>query len=354
MTFHSLRRTLGFLTVGLFLTACQSGTAPTSTEPTTPETTVTETPTTEPAATPQTYLTFNLNTHDWVFPEDSAASVNKVIDIHERYKIPVDIYLTDPMVQLYVKSYPDLIKRLKTSPYVAVSYHTRPPSPYATSFDFLGLQDMSAQDRYDTIYNYETHAVDISTGQATSAPGGYAYLKELMGYPPYVAVVLSTASIDAAADKVWKTLGAQFTLTHSANAALGDEKNGLYLRPETVEVKAYEQAGKSTAEKVVSSALAEIEDPSQDAYINIKWHEDNFYASDTPWNNVYFENGDAHGGAFLTPPWNTGLGVSTTKRKNAQQTVSQWKLYEDLVKYVSEHQDTLTPINAKDLAAMLP
>lgn len=344
--FPSPRRFLGFLFVGLFLTACQSGTAPANTTPA-PTATV-------PAAVPQTYVTFNLNTHDWVFPEDSAASVNKVIDIHEKYKIPVDIYLTDPMVQLYVRSYPDLIERLKTSPYVAVSYHTRPPSPYATSFDFLGLQDMSAQDRYDTIYNYETHAIDLSTGQATSAPGGYAYLKELMGYPPYVAVALSTAPIDAAADKVWKSLGARFTLTHSGTAALGDEQGGLYLRPETVPVKAYEQAGKSTAEEVVTAAVAEIQDPSQDAYINIKWHEDNFYAIDTPWDYVYFENGEAHGGAFLTPPWNTGIGVSTTKRKNAQQMASQWKLYEDLVKYVSEHEDTLTPINAKDLVEQLP
>lgn len=344
MMFLRPRRFLGFLFIGLFLTACQSGTAPTTTEPTA----------TVPVTTPQTYITFNLNTHDWVFPVDSAASVNKVIDIHEKYKIPVDIYLTDPMVQLYVKSYPDLIERLKTSPYVAVSYHTRPPSPYATSFDFLGLNKMSAQDLYDTIYNYETHAVDISTGQATSAPGGYAYLKKLMGYPPYVAVVLSTAPIDAAADKVWKSLGAQFTLTHSANAALGDEKNGLYLRPETVEVKAYEQAGKSTAEAVVTAALEEVQDPSQDAYINIKWHEDNFYASGTPWDYVYFENGEAHGGAFLTPPWDTSVGVPTTKRKNAQQMASQWKLYEDLVKYVSEHEDTLTPINAKDLVELLP
>ncbi len=349
MSRFPLCRSLLFLALALSLSACQAAPVETTVQTPTVDTTDVEIP-----STPQTYVAFVLNTHDWVFPEDSAASLNKVIDIHEQYQVPVDIYLTDPMVQLYVNSYPDLIERLKTSPYVAVSYHTRPPSPYASSFDFLHLDQMSEEDRYDTIYEYETHAMDLSTGETTSAPGGYAYLKELMGYAPYVVSSLSSPSVQATVNEVWKNMGARFTLVHGTETTLGDEKNGLYLRPETVEVKGYEQAGKSSAEEVVMAAMGEIVDPSKDAFINIKWHEDNYYASGTPWNNVYFEDGDAHGGAFLTPPWDTSVGVPTTKRKTVVQVASQWQLYEDLVKYASEHADTLTAINAKDLVEMLP
>jgi len=325
----------------LLLTACGTATEVTpSVESTTAE--------------PQTYVTFNVNVHDWVFPEDSAAAIDKVIDIHEKYQVPVDIYLDEPITQIYAKDYPELIERLKTSSMVAVSYHTRPPSPYAFGFDVLKLGEMSDQERYETVKEYETHALDLTTGETTDAPGGYLYLKELMGYAPYVAVAMSTPDIQATVNKVWEEMGATFTLVHEVDSTLGTKKNGLFLRPETVEVKGYESVGKLDADEVMASALTEAAAKPGDAFINIKWHDDNYYTKGTNWDIVYFVDGDAHGGAPLDPPWDTSLGAKNAKRRTVAQVAAQWALYEGLVKYASEHEDTLSLINARNLVEMLP
>ncbi|NWF62728.1 MAG: hypothetical protein HXY38_00325, partial [Chloroflexi bacterium] len=85
------------------------------------------------------YAIFSINVQDFSYPEQSAAVLDKIISLHEAYNVPVDIYLTDAMAQIYAEQFPQLLERLKTSPVVAISYHYRAPRPYANKYDWLGL-----------------------------------------------------------------------------------------------------------------------------------------------------------------------------------------------------------------------
>lgn len=298
------------------------------------------------------YTMFILNVHDWLLGDDSIETVNKVIDIHEQYEIPVNIYLTDPMVQLYVAEAPDLIERLKTSPYVTVSYHSRPSTPYYSDFDIVGLHELSDEEIYDKIMEYETHAIDLATGLPTDEPGGYVYLTELMGYPPLTAAVFSEyKNVETQALKVYKDLGATFTLVHGKVSELGDKKGGLYLRPEEIELKLYEsKALSSKAKDVIEDAMtAYTGSTDKGIFMNIKFHEDNFYLNGTPW--IY----NFYTGAQYSEPKETPFDIETVKVKEKTDVEQEhiWELYEDGVAYVKEHATTMNPISEFDLQDML-
>jgi hypothetical protein len=98
------------------LVACGGGSAPTTSLGLFPTTTgpATATVPTTPvdrvmragAATAGDWLTFTLNVQDFAYPERSAATVDRVITLHEQYKVPVDIYLTDTALANFEASYP--------------------------------------------------------------------------------------------------------------------------------------------------------------------------------------------------------------------------------------------------------
>lgn len=298
------------------------------------------------------YTLFILNVHDWLLGEDSIETVNKVIDIHEEYEIPVNIYLTDPMVQLYVEEAPDLIERLRTSEYVTVSYHTRPPSPYYSNFDIIGLHELSDEEIYDKIMEYETHKIDLSTGLPTEEEGGYAYLTELMGYAPVTAAVASEyKNVVTQAIKVYKDLGATFTLVHGKETLLGDKKGALYLRPEQIELKLYESKGlESKAADVIEAAMADFSgDSSKGIFLNIKFHEDNYYLKGTPWLYNFFTDGKE------SDPKSVPFDIETVKvnEKSELEKAHIWELYEEGVQYVKENEETMHPISEFDLQEMI-
>ena len=132
----------------------------------------------------------------------------RVIDLHESLDVPIDISLTTTMVDIYESQYMDLLRRLFTSRVVCLGYHGRPPLPYHTDFDWLGISAMSSEQQRSTIYNYETHGLDLTTGQPTLAAGGYAKLVSLAGYaPPSVGILVDGATLQASADAVLVQLG---------------------------------------------------------------------------------------------------------------------------------------------------
>lgn len=296
------------------------------------------------------YTAFVINVHDWYYIDESAETLNKIVDLHEQYQMPVDIHLTDQVTQAYKEEAPELLERLKTSPYIAVSYHVRPPSPYYWDFDWLGLEQMADETLYSTIKNYEEHKIDLATGQPTSESGGYELLKELVGYSPYV---VSGAGPDArvrqAADRVWKEKGAVFTLKHKETTAWGEKLDGLWLRPEDLEVKVYEPHGRKSGEKVLTDALAELPE-RRPVFLNLKWHEDNFYSWKTSWNEVYNDTSVAPQQP-KTPPFD--LSLIGAEVKDDKEQAEQWQRYEECLVYVKEHPEIFTPINAKDLASMM-
>lgn len=310
-----------------------------------------ETQTDETLEEPKKYVLFTINTHDWVFEEKSIATVQRVVEIHEKYNVPVAVYLTDPMTQLYAEKYPETIELLKTSSVVVVSYHIRPPVPYYIHFDFLGLEDMSTDELDDILLEYEEHAIDLETGLSTEEEGGYEYLKKVIGYPPPVVGMLTDVETGTALTKIYAEKGATFAVVHERISTLGEKKGVLFIRPEDVEIKLYEYR---TVEKDPAAIIvqeSENASTTRDIFINIKMHESDFYARKITWAAAYYENRDKT--KPLTPPFDLSLAGGDDILKSQKEEDEMWELYENTVKYVSEHQEEFTSISEFDLVEMV-
>lgn len=296
---------------------------------------------------PDAYMTFNINTQDFAYPELSADILNRIIDLHETYTIPVDIYLTTTMVDLYEEIEPELLERMKTSSVVAVNYHTRPPLPYHYSgdYDWISLAEMTEEEQYTTIMDYETHGLDLVTGNPTDKDGGYAHLAETLGYAPPIASILGSTTQTRIAREVYKDLGATFTIDHGSTYNFGDTKNGLYLRPEHYDLRLFEHVGTNDIEGVFDDAYAgalAAEGGTAPYVVGIKMHDNDFFAESSAWTTVYQTREARTEG----PPYDTSL---TSDLLSDADTDAMWKLYEDTVKYIASESDRYTVLNAFDL-----
>ncbi len=303
---------------------------------------------------PQTYTIFSMNVHDWVFVENSIETLHKVIDIHEKYQVPVDIYLTDPTYQLYLELDESLMDRFKTSEMVAISYHVRPPAIFYPDFKEELVENLSDEEKYDLILDHEENRLDLVTGEPTDEPGGYQYLKELMGYPPLTVGLISGKLIGDAASQVYTEKGAIFAVVHGRESILGDMSNGLYKRPENIEIKLYEYAtmgNTESAEEIIAERLDEYTGTG-DIYIGLKYHENNFYTiGGTPWWPVFFE--DSSKTIDKDPPYDLTAYEGLTSVGPIIKQDTHWALYEETVAYIAENRDTFNPINMFDVAEML-
>jgi len=294
----------------------------------------------------QDYITFTMNTQDFSYPEKSIALLNRVIDLHEKYQVPLDVFLTTTMTDIYETQAPDLLKRLKTSPMVSISYHTRPPKPYHNDFDWLGLDKMTAKQQYDTIMNYETHGLDAKTGQPTTANGGFKKLTEVMGYAPYIASALADRDVAASVASVFKDLGAKFSIVHGRAVNVGDTQNGLYLKPEHVDLRLFEHKGKN-ANGVIDAAIDEAH-KAQGAhapyFVGVKMHDNDFFAEKSAWLTIY-------GAKPRKPPYDTSLKAKLLSQADQDQ---MWALYESTVIYAAslKTQGKATLVNAPTMYAM--
>jgi len=296
-------------------------------------------------STTETYITFSINTQDFSYPEESITALNNIISLHEEYQIPVDIYLTTTMFDVYGAQAPDLQERLKTSPMVAVSYHVRPPKPYYRNYDWMNLAEMTFDQKYATIMDYETHGLNLATGEPTSNPGGYQGLADYLGYSPYVASTLPDQPLSAAVYGVFKDLGAAFTLVHGRAVNLGETLEGLYLKPEHVDLKLFEYIGEDVG-SVIDNALTEARATSNGHapyFVGIKMHDNDFFAESSAWTTVYL----AHG---RKPPWDTSYKAGLLPDEAQDE---MWATYVSAVEYVASIQDRVTSINASTILEIL-
>lgn len=300
------------------------------------------------AQSPASYNFFALNTQDFAYPQQSAELVWRVIDLHESLDVPIDISLTTTMVDIYEAQYLDLLRRLCTSHVVCLGYHGRPPLPYHSSFDWLGIGEMSSDQQRSTIYSYETHGLNLVTGQPTLASGGYSKLVSLAGYaPPSVGILVEGATLQASADAVLAELGAQFGVVHGRAANLGDMRNALYVRPEHYDLKLFQQVGRSAA-TVLDEALAAAplaEGGRSPFVVGIKMHDNDFFAEDSAWTTVYLARGARQG-----PPWDTALKSPLLSDEGQRQ---MWDLYESAVRYAASIRDRVPIANSRDWQRML-
>ncbi len=302
---------------------------------------------------PGYYTLFSLNVHDWTHPDESVATVEHVLDIHEEYGVPVDIYFTDPLFRMTVEKDPELIERLKNSSVATVAYHIRPPVPYYPDFDWFGLSTLSDDDLYSTLYAYETHALDLETGMYTEAPGGYAYVKDVIGYAPLSVGILPGGRIGDVLGHVYADLGGTFVVTHrQERVALGEEvgSTGLYYRPEDEDVKIYEEARRTQDGGAVLEAYFTNDAPQEAIFLGVKYHDDNFFTiGGTPWWPVYFSSDEKEkqetDPLVRTPPFPLGEAGSAGRLETDVEQAQDWELYESAVKYVAEHPEKVTPLN---------
>lgn len=301
----------------------------------------------------KTYTLFTLNVHDWVHPENSAETVDRVIDIHEQHNVPVDIYLTDPVFQIYAEDHPELVERLKTSKVVAVSYHARPSTPYYSGFDYIGLEEMSDEEAYETVKAYEEHKLDLETGAYfEDEPGGYQFIADTIGYSPLAIGVAVERKIGETLAEVFIDKGASFLIQHGTTIDLGDTLYDSYVRPEHKEVKLYELVRDYTGGQDVFDMATEDFTELKPEFINMKYHENNFYLTDTPFWPTYWT--DVKKSEALEPPYD--ISASTTDGpgfRSKEMEDAHWALYEETVRFTNIHSFDFNPINAFDLVEML-
>ncbi len=321
------------------------------------------------AVEPAGYITFAVNVHDWVHSDQSAETILRLVDIFERYGVRGDFYFTAPVVRAYVEDYPQVIARLRDSD-MTISYHVRAPHPLVSGFGSW-LADLEDEALYQTLLDYETYRLDMTSGGLLRGePGGYTYVAEVFGRPPVTASAQGgSPRVAAVSRQVYADLGAQVTVLYHESGSDLDEPlkftaEGLLIRPADFSVARLEggnfwwnliagpQAATADPLMLLQNGLAEWEaqDPPRLPFINVLIHENNFYRrGSAAWGSFYYTI-DARGNKEdpLPPPFDLTAPDPSQPRSAAEQEAI-WAAYEALVAYAAANLQVIT---SADLAKM--
>ncbi len=309
-------------------------------------------------------ISFVINVHDWVNSDDSAHTLLHLIDLFEKYHLRGDFYFTAPVVEKYVNEHPELIERLKSSA-MTISYHVRPPHPLYSGFDsrLQGLDDASL---YQTLMDYETYALDLTTGDLDrSRAGGYSYVAQVFGTKPVTASAPNNdRRIKDASERVFAALGAQMTILYHEQGTDLDEPfqytNGLLVRPSDFSITRIPgsenfwwnfMSGPRAAEynpvQLLKTQLAAWEAPRA-PLITALIHENNFSRSGPEsWTPFYFADKDKSNP--LQPPYNLNAPDSSKVRSAADQQAI-WAAYEGLLAFAAENLNVVTSADLVEIA----
>jgi len=308
-------------------------------------------------AEPPYNVSFVMNVHDFSFPERDIDVMNRLLDLHEARGVPLDVYLTDAMVQLYRAQAPALLDRLRDSPVVVVAWHVRPPNPSYPGFDWLGLDPMGDDERYDVLSEYETHATDGVTGLPTPDPGGYQLLADLMGYPP---PAVGIGSLKESLSRIYAEKGATFGVSHDTTYNLGEKANALWLRPEHLSLQIYEETGQDPCAVLHDAVQATFVDgtPTETGnrgpfegplFINIKMHDGDFYNDGIGWKHIYYDDNDVP----LPPPWDLAAFQDDVSVISVGAQAERWAIWEGVVDCVLAAPRLFRPVGLFDVKQML-
>ncbi len=283
------------------------------------------------------FVTFSLNTQDFSYPALSADLLDRALTLHETWNVPVDVFLTTWMVDIFSADYPALFSRLATSRVVALSYHTRPPLPYRTGYDWYGLGSLSWTDAYNVIIGYENHGLIGTNGQPSAQPGGSGKLETLVGHAPWMVGAEADAGLSNIVVSVFRDQGARFAVSHLGAANLGQQREGLYTRPEHYDLRLFEWTG-TPVRVIFTSAVAGARSAaggSAPHFVGVKMHDNDFFATSSAWMTVYLPK--------KTPPWNTNRQAVLLSPAEA---TNYWQLYESAVTFVASNRLDYTPVHA--------
>lgn len=181
------------------------------------------------------YITFVINTHDFVHVSQSADILLQLIGLFEEHGVRGDFYLTAPITRHYAESRPDVIRRLRDSK-MMISYHVRPPHILYPGFNGR-LRDLGDDALAKTLRDYETYRLDMTTGELLrDQPGGYQYVAATFGRKPVaLGVPTSSPRERSGARRVYRELGAKVIVEHHESGTKLDRPfewvDGLLMRP---------------------------------------------------------------------------------------------------------------------------
>lgn len=323
-----------------------------------------------PTQEPQGYITFAINVHDWTHPDESAATLTRLLDLFERYSVRGDFYFTPEITRELAGKYPPVIDRIKHSSHT-ISYHIRPPHPAYPGFD-QRLMGLDPEELYNLLRDYETYGLDLTTGELVrEQQGGYLYVASVFGRKPVVA---STPNPDPiikdVGQKLFRDLGARMTVLYHESGTQIDRPfewvNGLLVRPSDFSITrttkingrdefwwnymtapdAYRYKPKAMLEAELAAWRAS--GANRAPFITVLIHENNFVRRGEGWSWIYYSMNGKRRGDPLPPPWNLAAPDGTQVRP-AEEQEAIWQAYEELVAFASQ---TLQVVTAEDLVAM--
>ncbi|PIW37263.1 MAG: hypothetical protein COW24_00995 [Candidatus Kerfeldbacteria bacterium CG15_BIG_FIL_POST_REV_8_21_14_020_45_12] len=290
-------------------------------------------------------LSFSMVTQEFWYEDEAVDTLNHLIDIHEKFNVPVDVIVDDPSMQVYAKKDQELIQRLATSPVVAVGYHQRAPHPYARRFDFAGLKDLNQDELYNVINDYEEHAINLTTGEPEVFTGGYQFVKDEIGYAPPLVGLNTELKFTSALAQVYKDKGAQMVLQHlDRNIEFGEKFHDMWLRPETYSILLTEAIGQKDPEALIGSVLKDAALPS---VMSIKTHDNDFIATASAWTSIY--QNLPHRDGPPQPPFDLTIHDEHSSLLSEEEIADRWAWYESLVAYAADHRDEYYLVNAFDI-----
>lgn len=293
---------------------------------------------------------FSLNWQDFHYTNETVRYLHDLISLHEEHRVPVDVFLTTWQTDL-LEQFPDVLGRLQSSAYVALNYHVRPPKPYASSF-LWGALTNPTNDKTATITSYETHGLNLVTGQPTTNAGGYAKLTTLMGYPPVCVGALAPAAVATNVSIVFSNLGAGMFVSHSppVNVNASEPVSRLPYRPEHWDWKLIAMFITNTSDPQPTSftqafawAHATVTNGgSAPWFVGVKLHDNDLFAEQSQWTLVYSNT--------VSRPWDLSI-FSTALTASVQ--AQRYTIYSNLVADVDSRRTNITCVNTLDTVAFV-
>ncbi|MDD5493499.1 MAG: alpha/beta hydrolase fold domain-containing protein, partial [Dehalococcoidia bacterium] len=314
----------------------------------------------------QGYMTFVINVHDWVNVDDSADTLIRAISLFQKYGVRGDFYLTAPVLQAYADKRPDVIEKLKSGG-MTISYHVRPPHPLYNGFDD-SLQNLSDEELYKTLKDYETYRLDLATGGLdTGKPGGYSYVKQVFGAAPVtIGAPNDDRQIKDTALKIYAEMGARAVVMYHETGTKADKPfeyvNGMLVRPSDFSITRWLAGDKKDTFwwNFMKSSLADEFNPtaylkkrldewdnSRQPFVTSLIHENNFYRQGAEsWTYYYFSGSGKE--KPLKPPYNlNAVDLSRERTQGEQEAI--WSAYEEMVAYAAAN---MTVVTSSDIVAL--
>jgi hypothetical protein len=311
----------------------------------------TPTPTASDTKAVRGYITFVVNTHDWGRVDKSADTVLRLIEIFTKHEVRGDFYLTAPVVEAYARSRPEVIDRLRATG-MTISYHFRPPHPAYAGFD-QAIRNLDDEALRGTLKDYETFRLDLATGGLDrDQPGGYAYVKQVLGVAPVTVSAMGNPRGKAVLLDLYRDMGAQMTMEYHESGTHPDQpfawRQGLLIRPSDFSITRWAAPGESRE----SFWWAQQDTPQAAAFnpttrlkqelsawkhpraplITALIHENDFYVQGGPsWNVIYF---GPEGKSPRQPPYDL-KAPDRAKPRTADNQAAIWRAYEELVAYAA-------------------